>query len=182
MRPPTWKRLSVRWSSPTESPVPDTQDAAVLELIDGSRTLTLASTATDMTPDWVPFSFRHAHVELGDGRAEASDAGFLLVVHAVAEPHEREDFRRWLDEEHAPRQTALAGVNWYQGFEQEGVDHSFLNLWGIDDPAIVTSNTWAAVRESPWWDRVAHIPAAGDRGVYRVVEPPADTDETGTGD
>ena len=182
MRRPTWKRLSVRWSSQADGPVPDTQDATVLEMTDGSRTLWMASTAPDMTPEWVPFSFRHAHPERGGGRADASDAGFLLVVHAVAEPDEREDFRRWLDEEHAPRQTALAGVNWYLGYEQEGADHSFLNLWGIDDPAIVTSDTWAAVRESPWWDRVEHIPAAGDRGVYRVIRPPAETGATGTGD
>lgn len=174
MRRPTWKRLSVRWSSRAEGPVPDTRDVAILELIDGQRTLFLASTDPDMTPDWVPFSFRHAHPEFRDDRVHASDVGFVLVVQAVAEPREREDFRRWLDEEHAPRQTTLAGVNWFLGFEQEGVDHSFLNLWGIDDPAIASSDAWAAVRESPWWDRVAHIPAAGDRGVYRVVRPPVD--------
>ena len=173
MQRPTWKRLSVKWSSPAEGPVEDAPDAAVLQLVDGQRTLSMRSTGPDLTPEWVPFSFRHAHPELGEGAADASDAEFLLVVRAVAEPRERDDFRRWLDEEHAPRHTALAGVHWYLGFEQEGVDHSFLNLWGIDDPAIVNGDTWAAVRESPWWDRVAHIPAGGDRGVYRVIRPPA---------
>ena len=142
----------------------------------------LASTDADMTPEWVSFSFRHAHPEPGDGAANAIDTEFLLVVRAPAERHEREDFRRWLDEEHAPRQTALAGVHWYLGFEQEGDDHSFLNLWGIDDPAIVTGETWAAVRESPWWDRVAHIPAAGERGVYRVIRPPAGADASRAAD
>jgi len=174
VRPLTWKRLGARWSSPAGSPVADVPDAAVLELIDTQQTLLLTSADPDMTPEWVTFSFRHAHPELGGGAADASDAEFLLVVRAAAEPHEREDFRRWLDEEHAPRQTAIPGVHWYLGFEQDGDDHSFLNLWGIDDPAIVTGDTWAAVRESPWWDRVAHIPAAGDRGVYRVIRPPAD--------
>ena len=174
MRRPPWKRLSIRWSSPAESPIPDGSEVAVLELIDGQRTLLMASTGAGMTPDWVPFAFRHAHPELGDGPVDEAEAGFVLIVRAVAEPHEREDFRRWLDEEHAPRQTTLAGVNWFLGFEQEGVDHSFLNLWGIDDPAIVGSDAWAAVRESPWWDRVAHIPATGARGVYRVIRPPAD--------
>ena len=169
MRRPTWKQLSVRWSSPAEGPVPDTRNVAVLEEIDGQRIMLMAPTGPDVTPDWVPFSVRHAHPD----QVDASEAQFLLVVRAVAEPHEREDFRRWLDEEHAPRQTALACVNWYLGLEQEGVDHSFLNLWGIEDPAIVNGDTWAAVRESPWWDRIEHIPAAGDRGVYRVIRPPA---------
>ena len=182
MRRPDWKRLSVRWPPPDEDLDPNTPDVAVLELVDGRRTLLLAPTGPDMAPEWVPFSFRHAHPELGDGRVDASDAGYMLVVHAVAEPHEREDFRRWLDEEHAPRQTALVGVNWYVGFEQQGVQHSFLNLWGINDPAIVSGDVWSAVRESPWWDRVAHIPAAGDRGVYRLIRPPPDTGATGTGD
>ena len=174
MRPPTWQRLSVRFPPTDEGLDHGIPDVAVLELIDGQQTLLMAPTGPDMTPDWVPFSLRHAYPELADGAADASDAEFLLVVRASAEPHEREDFRRWLDEEHAPRQTALPGVHWFLGFEQDGDDHSFLNLWGIDDPAIVTGDTWAAVRESPWWDRVAHIPAAGDRGVYRVIRPPAD--------
>ena len=182
MQRPTWKQLSVKWSSPADGPAEDIPDAAVLEHVEGQRTLLMAFTGPDMAPGWVPFSFRHAHPELGDVGADASDAGFLLVVRAGAEPHERDDFRRWLDEEHAPRQVALAGVHWYLGFEQEGVEHSFLNLWGIDDPAIANGAAWAAVRESPWWDRVAHIPAAGERGVYRVIRPPADTRTTGTGD
>lgn len=174
MRRPSWKRLSVRWSTPADGPIPDSQDVGVLESIDGQRTLSMAATAPDKAPGWVPFSLRHALPELTDGRVDDSDAGYVLVVRASAEPSERVDFRRWLDEEHAPRQTTLAGVRWFLGFEQEGVDHSFLNLWGIDDPAIVTSGEWAAVRESPWWDRLAHIPAAGDRGVFRVIRPPAD--------
>lgn len=174
MRPPTWQRLSVRFPPPDEGLDRDTPDVVVLELIDGQRTLLMAPTSPDMRRDWVPFSLRHAHPERTIGQADAPDSEFLLVVWAGAEPHEREDFRRWLDEEHAPRQAALAGVNWYLGFEQVGADHSFLNLWGIDDPAIITSDSWAAVRESPWWDRVAHIPAAGDRGVYRVIGPPGD--------
>jgi hypothetical protein len=135
----------------------------------------MAPTGPEMTPHWVPFSLRHGHPELVDGGGVAtSDVGFVLVVRAVADPGERADFRRWLDEEHAPRQTTLAGVDWFLGFEQEGGDHSFLNVWGIADPGIVSSGAWAAVRESPWWDRVAHIPAAGERGVYRVVRPPAE--------
>ena len=182
MRRPNWQQLSVRWSSPGEGPAPDGPDAAVLELIEGQRTLLMAPTGPNMPPDWVPFFFRRGHPALTEGRMDASNPDFLLVVRASAEPDEREDFRRWLDEEHAPRQTALDGVRWYLGFEQVGADHSFLNLWGIDDPAIVSSGTWAAVRESSWWDRVAHIPAAGDRGVYRVVRPPAEAGAAGAGD
>ena len=179
MRPPTWQRLSVRFPPPEVGLVSDSPDSAILELIDGQRSMLISPTVPDMASDWVPYAFRHAHPELTDG--QSSDSEFLLVVQAAAEPHEREDFRRWLDVEHAPRQTALPGVNWYVGFEQVGTDHSFLNLWGIDDPAIVTGDTWAAVRESPWWDRVAHIPAAGDRGVYRVTRQPARADAGGAG-
>ena len=174
MRRPAWQRLSVRFHPTDEVLDHDTPDVAVLDLIDGQRTLLMIPTSNDTKPDWVPFSLRHAHPTLTSDEANLTDSAFLLVVRAAAAPDEREDFRRWLDEEHAPRQTALAGVNWYLGFEQEGDDHSFLNLWGIDDPAVVTGETWAAVRESPWWDRVAHIPAAGDRGVYRIIRPPGD--------
>lgn len=165
--PNAWTRLFARWSqpSPTESPV---DGALPYESLDGGRAFWLKpfdGRTDDTTADWI--LFRHSHGYPPSAPA-APDAPFLLVVHAVAHDDEdREAFRRWLAEEHGRRQTTLPGVRWLHAYEQEGADHSFLNLWGVDDPAVVDSEAWRQIRRSPWWDQVAHVAATADRGVFR---------------
>jgi len=157
-------RWSSRWPGGSGTPA-----ALAFERIDGERVFEARPAGAGDAPDglangWVPFGFRHGYPATAP---HAPDAPYLLVVRAVATPADREDFRRWLAEEHGPRQTAIPGVRWLEAYEAEGTDHSFLNLWGIDDPAIVDGDAWVRVRESPWWRRLAHVPAGADRGVYR---------------
>jgi hypothetical protein len=165
-----WDRVAAWWS-PHPPPESSTGGALTFESIDGRRLFLLNAydgealhTAAD---GWVPY--RRIQGYPADA-PDAPDAPFLLVVRAIADDdRDREDFRRWLLEEHGPRQTSIPGVRWLHAYEQEGPEHSFLNLWGIDEPAIVNSDDWIEVRRSPWWDRVAHVPANADRGVYRRV-------------
>ena len=161
----SWNRLLARWSShsPGNSEKPGT---LAFERIDGERVFEARPGDAPEAPgtEWVPFGFHHGHPA---NAPHVPEAPYLLVVHAVAPPEDREDFRRWLAEEHGARQTSIPGVHWLAAYEAEGPDHSFLNLWGIDDPAIVDGETWVRVRESPWWNRLAHVPAGSDRGVYR---------------
>ena len=170
----SWSRLLARWSSgaPGDSETPAT---LAFERIDGERVFEVRAAGASESPagradGWVPFGFRHGHPATGP---HPPDAPYLLVVRAVATDADREDFRRWLAEEHGPRQTAIPGVRWLQAYEEEGTEHSFLNLWGIEDPAIVDGETWVRVRKSPWWRRVAHVPAGADRGIYRRRDEPA---------
>jgi hypothetical protein len=164
----SWERLLARWSSGSPGD-PETPATLTFERIDGERVFEVRSADAGKPPagradGWVPFCFRCGYPATAP---HPPDARYLLVVRAVATDADREDFRRWLAEEHGPRQTTIPGVRWLEAYEEEGTEHSFLNLWGIEDPAIADGETWVRVRESPWWRRVAHVPAGADRGVYR---------------
>jgi hypothetical protein len=169
-----WRRLLALWSASSSSDADIPADLA-FEGVEGGRALWLRAAGNGVPEGdgsaWIPFAFRQGHP---DTTAHAPDAPYLLVVRAFASGGDREEFRRWLTEEHGPRQTTIRGVRWLQTYEEEGPEHSFLNLWGIEDPAIVDGQTWMRVRESPWWRRVAHIPAGADRGVYRLRVPVGD--------
>lgn len=164
-----WDRILVRWSRDTDAEL-TAPTCLTFAALNGERVLAIRASdrgerGTDQ--DWGAFQFRHGHPQ---PCAHIPDAPYLLVVRATAaSDREREDFRRWLAEEHGPRQTTIPGVRWLQAYEQDGPDHSFLNVWGLDDPAVVQGEAWTRVRKSAWWDRVRHIPAAGDRGTYRRV-------------
>jgi len=169
----SWNHLLARWSSGAPG---DSEPSATLafERIDGERVFEVrpagaGNPSADRADGWVPFGFRNGYPATAP---HPPDAPYLLVVRAVARDADREDFRRWLAEEHGPRQTTIPGVRWLEAYEEEGTEHSFLNLWGIEDPAIVDGESWVRVRESPWWHRVAHVPAGADRGVYRRREEP----------
>ena len=160
--------MLARWSL-SSAAEPGAAGTIRYESLDGRQALWLRAPADespdDRTDGWVPFRYGHGFPH---GAPDAPDAPYLLVVRAVApDERDRDDFRRWLGEEHGPRQTTLDGVRWLQAYEQEGSDHSFLNLWGVDNPTVVDSEAWVQVRRSPWWDRVAHVAAAAERGVYR---------------
>ena len=61
------------------------------------------------------------------------------------------------------------GIAEILGYEEDGPAPSFLNLWGIDEPGVVDGEAWAAIRDTPWWRRVAHVTAGADRGIYRAA-------------
>lgn len=163
-----WDRVVARWALSSQAEH-GPAGALTYDSLDGRRTFWLRATSAgsgdDTAAAWVPFRHRGIYPP---GAPPTPDAPFLLVVRAVAQhADDRDDFRRWLSEEHGPRQTTLPGVRWLHTYEQVGEAHSFLNLWGIDDPAVVDGEAWVQVRRSPWWDRVAHVAATADRGVYR---------------
>jgi hypothetical protein len=165
-----WDRVLARWSAAMpEEPGPS--GAITFDSLDGRRVFSLqaASAGSSDAPagGWVAFRYRQGHPA---SEPHAPTTPYLLVVRVVADGDDGAEFRRWLGEEHGPRQTTLPGVHWLQAYEEEGPGHSFLNLWGIDDPAVIDSDAWVRVRMSPWWDRVSHVPAGADRGVYRRRE------------
>lgn len=164
----SWERVLVRWSAVSEVAV-DAPAAHRFEGLDGLRLFWLlpapgAATDTHCEDGWIQFRFGHGYPA---GAPHAPDAPYLLVVHIAASLDVRDGFRSWLHDEHGPRQTSIRGVRWLQAYEQEGAEHSFLNLWGVDDPAIVDGDDWVRVRESAWWRRVAHVTSRADRGIYR---------------
>ena len=166
-----WQRLHARWTTPPIR-TPDTASTAAYELIDGERILELRQPPPDADdgtdPGWTPFTFRQGYPATA---AQPPVAPYLLVVRVVADEEQgRLEFRRWLGEEHGPRQATIPGVRWLQAFEEDGASHSFLNLWGIDDPSVVAGERWERVRDTQWWRRVAHLTDGADRGVYRTVK------------
>ncbi len=165
----------VRWSERSIGPAPS---VASFSSTAGDRWLAFAADAADdpapagRRDGWIPFSLRMVYP--GPEATRIADAPYLLVVRVVAEGADRDEFRRWLDEEHCRLQVSLPGVNWFRGYEEEGPHHSFLNVWSVDDPAIVNGEAWEQIRDTPWWARVKHVPAGADRDVYRRDADPAD--------
>lgn len=165
-----WHRVRACWS---EMDPPLMSNGAALVSIDNGTRLSLApgdpspESAPDQHDACVLFALRNAHPR--STMISPVAAPYLLVVRVFASDGDRDEFRRWLDEEHARRQVSLPGVNWYLGYEEQGAAHSFLNLWSIDEPEIVDGTAWERIRDTPWWSRVKHIPANADRGVYRQV-------------
>ncbi len=168
MTPP---RLVARWlvdeRSGTVAPVE--RSLAFRSVTDASRRLVLTTDGAAQADDTAAtFRLRHGYPETING--DLADVPFLLAVRVFAADEDRDDFRRWLDEEHCARQVGIPGVRWYLGYEEEGPEHSFLNLWGLDDPAIADGAAWVRARDTEWWARLAHVPASADRDVYRRDE------------
>src|SRR3990170_1167220 len=67
---------------------------------------------------------------------------FLLAVRLSVPEIDREEVRRWLDQEHSRSQLGVAGTHWYLGYEEVGADHTFLNLWGLAAPQIIETEAW----------------------------------------
>jgi hypothetical protein len=171
-----WQRIRVAWldnGKPGVAARPD--DALLLEQLERDRVLAI----TDDDPtiasreDATPMAFRLRRAHPYASVPDPARAPALLVVRVFAQPADADEFRRWLDEEHAPRQLTIGGVHWYLGYEEEGGRRSFLNVWGLDDPAVVGGETWARTRDTAWYRRVEHVLADADRGVYRPVSPVA---------
>jgi hypothetical protein len=166
-----WDRILALWRpSPDERDRGQVEGTVALErLTGGAGWLFIAPAATRaaaIADDWVPFTLRHAApADVPPGAIEAGP--FVLVVRVFATDAERSEFRRWLDQEHSVRQLTIPGVGWYLGYEADSTQHSFLNVWGIDDPAVADGEAWSRVRDTAWWQRVAHVPATADRGVFR---------------
>ena len=144
---------------------------AFASVTDGSRLwLTPSGSSEDgdtiRCASCIPFALRSAHSDAAT--IAPHDTPYLLAVRVYAPSADRDEFRRWLDDEHARLQTSLPGVNWYLGYEQAGDTHSFLNLWGIDNPDVVDSEAWMRIRDTEWWARLSHVPDGADRGVYRL--------------
>jgi hypothetical protein len=171
MAPYPWQRLRARWSSGAAR-IRASGDIIVFEHIDDERILELrpagngARGAASDDVGWTTFGFRHGAPDDGP---HVPDAPYLLVVRVFAVSRDRDEFRRWVDEEHGPRQVMIPGVSWLQAYEEEGPPHSFLNVWGIDDPSVIDGEAWIRVRDSVWWRRVSHVVANADRGIYRAV-------------
>lgn len=161
--PLEWHDLYARWS---EGPGDDDSAGPTFEALDGRRTLVFAAAArAAVGDDWLSFRLRQAHP--AHERITPMQAPYLLAVRVKSDDEDRGEFRRWLDEEHCRRQVSLRDVRWFLGYEQVGSEHSFLNLWGLDDPDVVDGEAWVSARDTPWWKRISHVPANSDRGIFR---------------
>ena len=168
--PVSWDRLRAAWLDESGSATATPPDGLVLEHVTGhAGNLVIAPVSDEggAVTDWPTFTLRHAHPAAQ--KADVGRAPFVLVVRVFAPDADRNEFRRWLDEEHSARQLTIPRVRWYLGYEQDGHEHSFLNIWGIDDPDVVDGEAWSEVRDTPWWARVSHVTATAERGVYRPV-------------
>lgn len=168
--PVSWDEIRAAWLSESGDANAIPPNALILAPVtgrDGHLVIAPVGDAGGVAADWPTFTRRTAYPAVRE--ADIGRMPFVLVVRVFASEPDRDEFRLWLDHEHSVRQLTIPGVRWYLGYEQEGDEHSFLNIWGIDDPDIVDGGAWSEVRDTPWWARVSHVTATADRGVYRPV-------------
>ena len=165
-----WDEIRAAWlseSGDANAPPPNAVVLAPVTGNDGNLIIAPVGVEGGAATDWPTFTLRNAHPTLKE--ADIRGVPFVLVVRVFAPDADRDEFRRWLDQEHSARQLMIPGVRWYLGYEQDGDEHSFLNIWGIDDADVVDGEGWSEVRDTPWWARVSHVTATAERGVYRPV-------------
>jgi len=163
-----WKRINAVWDPDDGDGTVRGPEALRLESVARPRRVVELGPANGDGPGaGAAFSLRRAYP--AGPMPDPGAAPFVLLVRVYAPDADRAEFRRWLDDEHAMRQLTIPGVRWYVGYEEDGARHSFLNLWGIDEPSVVEGERWAKVRDTEWWRRVAHVPANADRAVFQVV-------------
>ena len=109
-------------------------------------------------------------VDPRDADPALDESPFLLAVRLFVPEAGREDVRRWLDEEHSAAQLRVPGTHWYLGYEAAD-GHSFLNLWGLEDPSVIDTPAWAEARDTAWRSRLLPFFERQDRAVYRAVRP-----------
>jgi hypothetical protein len=95
------------------------------------------------------------------------DSPYALSVRLFVPDAWQAGVRDWLDQEHYAAMLGVAGCHWYLGYESLAGRFNFLNLWGLDAPAVIDAPAWAAARDTPWRGRL--MPAFADtaRAVYR---------------
>ena len=161
-----WQQIFATWIRAGSSAPAGAEGVSAFHEVGGPTQLLLSPTRPMHPGAWTEFGLRHAHAP--DGIANPARSAYLLAVRIVAPGNDRDEFRRWLHDEHAALQVSLAGVNWFLGYEEDGHEPSFLNLWSIDAPDVVEGDAWAQIRDTPWWRRVAHVTAGADRGIFRA--------------
>lgn len=120
------------------------------------------------------FSLRSVDPPQADPGLDSSP--YLLAVRLFVPEPGHDQVRRWLDEEHSARQLAVPGTHWYLGYDEVGGDRTFLNLWGLAEPAVIETAAWAEARDTPWRARIAGMIDHQDRAVYRPIRRPITAD------
>jgi hypothetical protein len=113
--------------------------------------------------------FHLRQVNAPDEQPNLATTPAMLLTRTFAPPDMRDEFREWLQVEHSQRQLDVSGNNWYLGYEEIGGRESFMNFWGIDDPAIADGPEWDRARLTPWRERMVPAMAGMDRGFYRPI-------------
>ena len=159
----------------------DSTTSLFTEVTDGSGALALGSapsTALDsLAGDRRQAEFALRSVDPRDADPALDGSPVLLAVRLVVADVGRDEVRRWLDEEHSAFQLRVPGTRWYLGYEEVGNNHSFLNLWGLDDPSVIDSPAWAEARDTPWRSSLLKYFERQDRAVYRPVSSIASSHE-----
>lgn len=135
---------------------------------DGAGSLDLLADA-----DGLVRSFVHGMSNIPDGAAALAETPYLFVVRVFPPREWVEPLRAWLHGEHFERQVCTPGLIWARGYEAVGEPFHFLNIWGIEDPAVPASQEYFEIRATPWFDEVQPAFAASEvrRNIYeRVAE------------
>lgn len=113
------------------------------------------------------YSLRNCVMNSPPSPSARGDAFLLVVALHVPDVAMREDCRRWLDDEHAGRQLAVAGTSWFAGYESSTGPFNFLNLWGLTTPHVTETSAWNVARDTAWRRRLlAGAIAKTERSVF----------------
>lgn len=165
----TWGEGDPGW--PGQRPLPAPGSGQCFPGVDGTGLMWLLTRppAAEGETGLSAEEFRRRVFELAPGVTAEPSPYVLSVRLHVPDPSQREDVRRWLDEEHSERQLSVDGAYWYGGYESlpDAQDFVFLNLWGLESPEVIDAPEWAVARDTPWRERLLESAIVHtDRAMY----------------
>ena len=89
----------------------------------------------------------------GDALAPAGAGALLLNAMNVA-PEAEDDFNKWYDEEHIPALAAVTGTLCARRFRATQGALTYVALYHLVSPEVVTSAEWKKAVDTPWTKRV----------------------------
>lgn len=88
------------------------------------------------------------------GDQVAPPAGALLLNAMNVAPEAETDFNKWYDEEHIPALAAVTGVLCARRFRATQSPITYVALYHMVSPDVVTSAAWKKAVDTPWTQRI----------------------------
>jgi hypothetical protein len=100
-----------------------------------------------------PLRFEGEQILPGNQLAPAGSGGLLLNAMNV-NPEVEDDFNQWYDTEHVPALAAVEGVLCARRFRATQSPLTYVALYHVVSPEVVSSAAWKKAAQSPWTERI----------------------------
>ena len=105
------------------------------------------------------------------GKAPASDAPWMYIVHTDIPDHIVDEYNAWYDKEHLPRCAAIPGVLRVRRYAATAGSPRYLTAYELTAPDIWESPAALQARKTPWTEKMRSLFSNTRRALYKLVAP-----------